>query len=214
MSGLPVLIGGSEVDELLRYQDLVPRLEAALGQFSSRTGEVVQPVRTILPLEKYSGYLGVMPAYIPQDDVLATKMVSFYQRGEGSSMPNHQATVLLLDPERGALQAVLDGKAITDKRTAAVSAIATKLLKPARADVLCLLGAGDQALSHYEALTQMFPFKEVRRDGRRAARTSAVAPGPGASALTLPGCQSPTAERPQSLLAREGTPSRLPRTRS
>ncbi|NXX61348.1 CRYM reductase, partial [Scopus umbretta] len=107
-------------------------------------------------------FLGVMPAYSAADDALTTKLVTFYEHKKDSSVPSHQATVLLFDPRNGSLKAVLDGSVITAKRTAAVSAIATKLLMPAFAEVLCILGAGVQAYSHYDIFTELFTFKEVR----------------------------------------------------
>uniref|UniRef100_A0A8C2U849 Ketimine reductase mu-crystallin n=1 Tax=Coturnix japonica TaxID=93934 RepID=A0A8C2U849_COTJA len=73
-------------------------------------------------------FLGVMPAYSAADDALSTKLVTFYEPRGDSAAPSHQATVLLFDPRlRGA---VLDGAVITAKRTAAVSAIATKVSAP------------------------------------------------------------------------------------
>ncbi|XP_048870913.1 ketimine reductase mu-crystallin [Brienomyrus brachyistius] len=168
MAEIPVLISRDEVKELLKYSDLVSHLEVTMAKFSKRNAEeVIQPLRTILPLERYNGFLGVMPAYMIQENILATKMVSFYQRDEGSDFPAHQATVLLLDPQRGNVTAVMDGTVITEKRTAAVSAISTKLLRPPHTEVLCILGSGSQALSHYEIFTQMFSFKEIRVWSRR-----------------------------------------------
>ncbi|XP_065268010.1 ketimine reductase mu-crystallin isoform X2 [Emys orbicularis] len=134
MSAAPPVFLGSEVVEkhLHRASLLIPSLEAALANFSSGAeGGVVQPVRTVVPVQKYSGFLGVMPAYSAKDDALTTKLV-------------------------------MDGSVITAKRTAAVSAIATKFLMPADSEVLCILGAGVQAYSHYEVFTEQFSFKEVR----------------------------------------------------
>uniref|UniRef100_A0A8D0L3G9 Ketimine reductase mu-crystallin n=1 Tax=Sphenodon punctatus TaxID=8508 RepID=A0A8D0L3G9_SPHPU len=142
---------------------LIPPLETALANFSSGPeGGVVQPLRTVVPVEKYNGFLGVMPAYSAVDDALTTKLVTFYENMKDTSVPSHQATVFLFDPRNGTLKAVIDGTVITAKRTAAVSAIATKFLKPAVADVLCILGAGVQAHSHYEIFTELFSFKEVK----------------------------------------------------
>lgn len=168
MSGLPVLLSREEVIRLLRISVLIPRLEAAMGLFSkSDSTEVVQPTRATVPLQKYNGFLGLMPAYIAHEDVLAVKLVSFYQRGVDSVLPAHQATVLLFDPERGNVKAVMDGIVITEKRTAAVSAISAKLLMPPKAEVLCILGSGAQAVSHFEVFTEMFHFKEIRVWSRR-----------------------------------------------
>ncbi|KYO30619.1 ketimine reductase mu-crystallin [Alligator mississippiensis] len=160
----PLFLGAAEVERLLqRASDLVAPLETALANFSrGPAGGVVQPVRTVVPVPEHGGFLGVMPAYSAEDDALTTKLVTFYEHQEDSSVPSHQATVLLFDPRNGSLRAVLDGSVITAKRTAAVSAIATKLLMPPSAEVLCILGAGVQAHSHYDIFTELFSFKEVR----------------------------------------------------
>ncbi|KAF2976738.1 hypothetical protein EK904_009265, partial [Melospiza melodia maxima] len=126
-------------------------------------------------------YLGVMPAYSAADDALTTKLVTFYEHLKDSSVPSHQATVLLFEPSNGTLKAVMDGSVITAKRTAAVSAIATKLLMPPFAEVLCILGAGVQAYSHYDIFTELFTFKEVRvwnRTKERAVQFAGAARGP------------------------------------
>ncbi|XP_077172576.1 ketimine reductase mu-crystallin [Paroedura picta] len=160
----PLFLGAEAVDQHFPAADrLVPALEAALADFSrGPAGGVVQPVRTVVPIQKHRGFLGVMPAYSERDDALTTKLVTFYEDLKDPSVPSHQATVLLFDPANGALKAVMDGSVITARRTAAVSAIATKLLMPARSDVLCILGAGVQARSHYEIFMELFSFKEVR----------------------------------------------------
>ncbi|KAF1374088.1 hypothetical protein PFLUV_G00245620 [Perca fluviatilis] len=163
MAGPPVVIWEQEVAALLHYRELVPRLEEALGKFSRRDSrEVIQPVRTTLTLQKHHGFLGLMPTYMENDGVLCTKCVCFYKREDGSSLPAVQATLVLLDPEYGNVKAVMDGELITGMRTAAVSAISAKLLMRPEAEVLAILGTGKQALSHYNAFTEMFSFKEVR----------------------------------------------------
>ncbi|KAM6898219.1 ketimine reductase mu-crystallin isoform 1-T3 [Lycodopsis pacificus] len=163
MAGPPVVIWKQEVQRLLRYTELVPRLEDALGKFSRRdSAEVIQPVRCTLPLQKHHGFLGSMPTYMENDGVLCTKLVCFYQREAGSTLPATQATVMLLDPEYGNVKAVIDGDEITGMRTAAVSAISAKLLMCPEAEVLAILGTGKQAMTHYNVFTEMFPFKEVR----------------------------------------------------
>ncbi|XP_070708596.1 ketimine reductase mu-crystallin [Pempheris klunzingeri] len=163
MAGPPVIIWEHEVESLLCYRQLIPRLEDALGKFSRRdSAEVIQPVRLTVPLQKHSGFMGLMPTYMENDGVLCTKFVCFYKREDGSTLPAVQATVVLLDPEYGNVKAVMDGEVITGMRTAAVSAISAKLLMRPGAEVLAILGTGKQALSHYNVFTEMFSFKEVR----------------------------------------------------
>ncbi|XP_043831733.1 ketimine reductase mu-crystallin [Dromiciops gliroides] len=165
MSGSPAFLSAAEVERFLSPSSLLlPPLEKALANFSSGPeGGVMQPVRTVVPVAKHRGFLGVMPAYSASEDALATKLVTFYEDlSPTSTVPSHQATVLLFEPTNGSLLVVMDGSVITAKRTAAVSAIATKFLKPPSSEVLCILGAGVQAYSHYEIFTEQFSFKEVR----------------------------------------------------
>ncbi|EDM17625.1 crystallin, mu, isoform CRA_a [Rattus norvegicus] len=164
MRRAPAFLSADEVQDHLRSSSLlIPPLEAALANFSKGPdGGVMQPVRTVVPVAKHRGFLGVMPAYSAAEDALTTKLVTFYEGHSNNAVPSHQASVLLFDPSNGSLLAVMDGNVITAKRTAAVSAIATKFLKPPGSDVLCILGAGVQAYSHYEIFTEQFSFKEVR----------------------------------------------------
>ncbi|XP_024600467.1 ketimine reductase mu-crystallin isoform X2 [Neophocaena asiaeorientalis asiaeorientalis] len=130
MSSVPAFLSAADVQDHLRSSSLlIPPLEAALANFSSGPeGGVMQPVRTVVPVAKHSGFLGVMPAYSAAEDALTTKLVTFYEgHSTTSTVPSHQATVLLFQPSDGSLLAVMDGNIITAKRTAAVSAIATKV---------------------------------------------------------------------------------------
>ena len=144
------------VEELLRMEEVIPAMERALSDFSS--GKVVQPVRTMLPVEEHQGFLGLMPAYT--GTALGTKLVAFYPRNIG--VPTHHATILLFKPETGEPLVTMDGRLITEVRTAAVSAVATQHLASPDASVLAIIGSGVQAHSHLEALRLVRNFREVR----------------------------------------------------
>jgi ornithine cyclodeaminase/alanine dehydrogenase-like protein (mu-crystallin family) len=146
----------SEVGNLLDMKEVIPAIERALADFSS--GKVVQPVRTVVPVMEYGGFLGVMPAYT--GDALGAKLVTFYPRNTG--MPTHHAVIQLFRPETGEPLVTMDGRLITEVRTAAASAVATKYLARPDASVLAILGSGVQARSHLEALRLVRNFKEVR----------------------------------------------------
>jgi len=139
----------------LTFPDLISALAPALAAFSS--GAAVQPVRLVMPVAAHNGYFGAMPAYT---GALGAKLVTFYPGNRG--VPTHHALIALFRPETGEPLAVMDGRLITEFRTAAVSAIATDLLARKEAKILCLLGAGVQAASHLEALRLVRPFTEVR----------------------------------------------------
>ncbi|KAF5900664.1 ketimine reductase mu-crystallin, partial [Clarias magur] len=177
----PVFLSNDDITRLLTYEDLIPRLEDVMGRFSLRSGDVVQPVRFEVLIHSHSGCMGLMPAYIAHEDILCTKVLATYRRAENLNLPSIQATVLLFNPEYGNIKAVMDGIHITNKRTAAVSAISAKLLMPTQSDILCIIGCGQQAVGHYEIFTKLFSFKEVRVCSRRletAERFAASIQGP------------------------------------
>jgi thiomorpholine-carboxylate dehydrogenase len=144
------------VEKLLRMEEVIPAMERALSDFSS--GKVVQPVRTMLPVDEHQGFLGLMPAYTGA--ALGTKLVAFYPRN--TEVPTHHATILLFKPETGEPLANMDGRLITEVRTAAVSAVATQHLASSDASVLAIIGSGVQAHSHLDALRLVRNFREVR----------------------------------------------------
>jgi alanine dehydrogenase len=146
----------SAVVRLLHMEEVIPAMERALSDFSS--GTVVQPVRTMLPVAEHGGFLGLMPAYT--GSALGTKLVAFYPHN--TEVPTHHATILLFKPETGEPLATMDGRLITEVRTAAVSAVATEHLARSDASVLAIIGSGVQARSHLEALRLVREFRDVR----------------------------------------------------
>jgi thiomorpholine-carboxylate dehydrogenase len=117
-------------------------------------------VRQVIPVDPPGGFYGMMPALTPEG--LGQKIVTFYPPNAEKGIATHMAIILLNDPQTGAPLAVMDGRLITEMRTAAVSAAATKLLAPKDAKVLAILGSGVQARSHVEALRLVRQFEEIR----------------------------------------------------
>src|SRR5215469_5880855 len=106
------------VRDLLHWDQLISTMENALAAFS--LGQVLQPVRNMLTIEEGRRYLGIMPAVT--DDAMGAKLVSFYPGNAGTGLPSHLAMILLFCPDSGEPLAVVDGRLITEMRTAAVSA--------------------------------------------------------------------------------------------
>ena len=154
----PLFVNEEQVRNHLQMTDLIPAMEKALIDFS--TGKVTQPVRSVIKVDPPGGFLGLMPALTPNG--LGLKAVTFYPSNAERGIPTHMATIFLVDPETGAPLAIMDGRLITEMRTAAVSAAATKLLTGPAAKVLAILGSGVQAHSHIEALRVVRKFKEIR----------------------------------------------------
>jgi thiomorpholine-carboxylate dehydrogenase len=154
----PIFLNEEQVRQHLRMADLVPAMEKALIDFSA--DRVTQPVRSIIHVDPPGGFLGLMPALTP--DGLGLKAVTFYPSNTNRGIPTHMATIFLVDPETGTPLAIMDGRLITEMRTAAVSAAATKLLALPDAKILAILGSGVQARSHVDALRLVRQFEEIR----------------------------------------------------
>ena len=154
----PLFLNEDQVRQHLRMADLILAMEKALIDFS--TGKVTQPVRSVIKVDPPGGFLGIMPALTPEG--LGLKAVTFFPSNAKRGIPTHMATIFLVDPETGVPLAIMDGRLITEMRTAAVSAAATKLLAAPDAKVLAILGSGVQAHSHAEALRLVRQFEEFR----------------------------------------------------
>src|SRR5262245_20914033 len=148
----------TDIASVLKYEDLIPAMEKALSAFSA--GRVIQPVRNVLTIEEGKRFLGIMPAVT--EEGMGAKLVCFFPKNAGSQVPTHLAMIVLFEPETGQPLAFLDGRLVTEMRTAAVSAAVTKYLAPDNTRVLTLLGSGTQAHAHLEAFRHVCQFDEVR----------------------------------------------------
>ena len=154
------LLTEQQVHSLLPMPDLIAAMESALAKFSAR--EVLQPVRSVLTVGPTKAYFGLMPAYLPSPASLGAKLVTVFGENHKRDLPSHLATIVLLDPETGALQAIMDGRYITEARTAAVSAVSARFLAKPDASTLAIIGSGVQARSHLEAYQLVRQLKQVR----------------------------------------------------
>jgi ornithine cyclodeaminase/alanine dehydrogenase-like protein (mu-crystallin family) len=153
-----LLLSESDVSRVLKYEQLIPAMESALAAFSA--GKVIQPVRNMITVEEGKRFLGIMPAVAAE--AMGAKLVCFYPKNAGSTVPTHTANIMLFDTKTGQPLAFMDGRLITEMRTAAVSAAVTKRLAADNSKVLTLLGSGVQAVAHLEALRHGHSFDEVR----------------------------------------------------
>jgi len=168
------------IARLLSWEKLIPAMERALAEFSQ--GRVLQPVRQMLTIEEEKRYLGIMPAVA--ETAMGLKLVSFYPGNAGTDVPTHMAMVLLFRADTGEPLAVMDGRLITEMRTAAVSAAATQYLAAPESRVLALLGSGVQAQAHLEALSHLHPYNEIRVWSRTPEHAARFAAAHGATATS------------------------------
>jgi ornithine cyclodeaminase/alanine dehydrogenase-like protein (mu-crystallin family) len=157
---MPLLLDERALSPLLDMDSLIELMAQTLSAYSR--GRVVQPVRHVLSLEPHGSFLGVMPAYLPETGALAVKVVGVAPRNSSRGLPTHLATLLLVDAQTGALLSVMDGRLVTEMRTAAVSAVSARALARDDAATLALLGSGVQAASHLAALSRVRALARVR----------------------------------------------------
>lgn len=154
-----IWLSETDVRASLDMPRLVREMAKALANFSA--GAVKQPVRSVIEVDGHS-FFATMPAYAPGVPAMGAKLVTVFGGNPARGLTSHLANILLLDPQTGRLLAVMDGRYITQARTAAVSAVAAGLLARAESKVLAVIGSGVQAHSHIEALGLQLKFTEIR----------------------------------------------------
>lgn len=153
-----LVINQKQVEDILTMKACIQVMEDVLKELAA--GEAIQHLRSVVPIEK-NNLMGLMPGYLRKEEVIGTKVITIYPENHQHGQPSHQGVVLLNDAKDGSLKAVMDGTKITAIRTAAVSAVATKALSKKDAEVLSLLGSGEQARTHLEAILLVRPIKLV-----------------------------------------------------
>src|SRR3974390_2758299 len=154
------LLRGAEVRALLPMAECVDLMHGTMIAVSE--GRVVLPLRSILRMPGERGMMGVMPGYLAEPECFGVKLISLIPRNKPPQYSSHLGLVLLFEAEHGRPVALIDAAAITSLRTAAASGLATRLLALPNAGDLALLGAGEQAQSHLEAMICVRRLRRIR----------------------------------------------------
>jgi ornithine cyclodeaminase len=154
-----LVLNQQEVEELLDMPGCIDAMEAALSSLAR--GEMSMPLRSVFAPDGGS-LIGLMPSHRGGDTPLySLKTVCVFPDNPKRGLDAHQGTVVLFDGETGETRALLNASAVTAIRTAAVSAVATRLLAREETPTLGILGAGVQARSHAEAMRAVRGFDRV-----------------------------------------------------
>jgi ornithine cyclodeaminase/alanine dehydrogenase-like protein (mu-crystallin family) len=177
-----LVLNQEEVERLLDMEGCIAAMESALAALAR--GEVHVPLRFVMRPTGEPSLLGLMPAHRAGSTPLySLKTVAVFPDNPKRGLDAHQGTVTLFDGETGEVRVLMNASAITAIRTAAVSAVATRLLARKQARVLGILGAGVQARSHLEALPLVRNFDTVRISSRTSEHAKALADEVGAEAV-------------------------------
>lgn len=155
---------------LLSMEELIPTMAQALIDYSA--GKISQADRQMLAVPKGGGFFGAMPA---TGKSVGVKLVNFFPGNVAQNLPTHLALIALFNPETGQPLALMDGRLITEMRTAAVTAAVIEKIAPGAPGVLTIMGTGLQAAAHIEALNCIRAFDEIIIWGRSEDKAKAFA---------------------------------------
>jgi len=172
------VLRAAEVRALLPMSQCVELMRRTMIALSE--GRAVAPLRSIMTLPDARGMLGNMPGYLADPECFGVKLVSLMPHNKPPEYPSHLGLVLLFEAGHGCPVAILDAAEITAIRTAAASGLATRLLARLDAGDLAILGAGEQARSHLEAMRAVRPLRRIRVWARDPAKAEVFAATEGA----------------------------------
>jgi ornithine cyclodeaminase/alanine dehydrogenase-like protein (mu-crystallin family) len=156
----PTFIGKEEVAQLLPMEECIDAMESTFRGLAN--GECLQPLRSIMWLPDKTGLLGMMPGYAAGPGVMGIKLITVFHANKDSGYPSHQGIVALFDAKHGQPLMLFDATEITAIRTAAVSALATRVLSTENSERLAIIGAGEQAQRHIESILLVRKIKEIK----------------------------------------------------
>jgi ornithine cyclodeaminase len=185
-----LLLSRADVESLLDPLELIDAVARAMADLSA--GRASMPARVAALVEERDALLGAMPGYVPSLDALTAKLVTLFPHNADGPLPTHQALLAAFDPATGEPLAIMDATAITELRTAAGSALSTRLLARADARVLAVVGTGVQARAHARFVPLVRAIEELRVAGRDAPKAERLAAG--LRGLGLPARAAATAE--------------------
>ena len=168
-----VVLDRHEVARLLPMDECVDVMAGALATVAR--GNAILPLRPMIRLPDSPNIFALMPAYLGEPKSVGVKVLTVFPVNHGTALDAHQGAVLLFEADHGRLLAILDATTVTAIRTAAVSAVATRLLAREDADELAILGAGTQGRMHLEAMTVVRPVRHVRVWSRTTEHARALA---------------------------------------
>jgi ornithine cyclodeaminase/alanine dehydrogenase-like protein (mu-crystallin family) len=169
----PLYINKEKVASLLPMRECIPLMEEMFRRLAN--GECLQPLRTLMWLPDKSGLLGMMPGYARGPGVMGLKVITIFPGNGESGYPSHQGVVILFGARHGEPLMIFDAAEITAIRTAAASAVATRLLSRKNSELLAIIGLGEQAERHVEAIGIVRKIKRINLWGRNEDKAAELA---------------------------------------
>jgi alanine dehydrogenase len=155
----PSFINKKKIASLLPMDECIEVMEKMFRSLAN--GECIQPLRSMMWLPDRVGLLGMMPGHAKSLGVMGIKVISVFHGNRDAGLPSHQGVVILFDAKHGQPLMIFDAAEITAIRTAATSAVATRLLSRENSELLAIIGSGEQAQRHIESILLVRKIKQV-----------------------------------------------------
>jgi alanine dehydrogenase len=155
----PLFVNKERISTLLPMKECIEVMEKMFRSLAA--GECLQPLRNIMKLPGGSGLLGMMPGHADKLGMMGIKVISVFHANKEAGFPSHQGIVMLFDAKNGQPLMLFDALEITAIRTAAASAVATKLLSRENSSILAIIGSGEQAKRHIEAMVLVRKINQI-----------------------------------------------------
>lgn len=169
----PLFINKERIAALLPMDECIEVMEQMFRSLAN--GESTQPLRSIMWLPDKTGLMGMMPGNAPGLGVMGIKVITIFDKNRELGIPSHQGVVILFDAKQGQPLMIFDAAEITAIRTAAASAVATKLLSSENSKTLSVIGSGEQAMRHIEAILLVRDIKQINLWSRTEKNASLLA---------------------------------------
>jgi ornithine cyclodeaminase len=155
----PLFINKKKIASLLPMNECIEVMEKMFRSLAN--GDCLQPLRSMMWLPEKVGLLGMMPGCAKSLGVIGIKVISVFHANRDAGLPSHQGVVILFDANHGQPLMIFDANEITAIRTAAVSAVATRLLSRENSELLAIIGSGEQAKRHIESILLVRKIKQI-----------------------------------------------------
>lgn len=167
-----LVINADDIRRLVTIADLIEPISAAMVGVSRR--EALLPLRQAMPLSGQDKF-GIMPGALGGDASYGVKLLSLFPGNPDRGLSSHSGIMLVFDRQTGLPSACLDASVLTALRTAAASAVATRVLARQDARRLAIIGAGEEAGTHVTAMRAVRPLDTIVIWSRNRGKTEAFA---------------------------------------
>jgi alanine dehydrogenase len=158
-----IILSTDDVAELLPMGEAIEIVSAAMVEVAE--GKTTLPLRSIIPVGD-GNFMGMMPGVMQDPACYGIKLVSLFPNNPKFGFSSHQGAMVMFEAKYGAAIAMMNSDLLTAIRTSAASGVATRSLAREDSTKLAIIGTGEQAQHHIDAMVEVRPISDVVIAGR------------------------------------------------